>query len=198
MSVSLTKGSPAVSLTKSTLSGQLHVNLNWQAGGGGGGLLHRHKTEAIDLDLGCLYEFTDGTKGVVQALGDAFTSGGATPVIRLDGDDRSGDSTGGENLFVDMRQLPVVKRILVFTYIYEGDVNWAEAQAVVTLTPQGGEPIVVALDEHDPRSRMVAIALLTNSGATLEVRREVRYVDGLQRQLDAAYGWGLSWHSGHK
>ena len=51
------------------------------------------ESTSIDLDLGCLYEFTDGSKGVVQALGNSFAAsprGVGARVIWLDGDDRSG------------------------------------------------------------------------------------------------------------
>ena len=87
------------------------------AGGGGG----------IDLDLACLWEFTDGSKGVVQALGNAFQAPyRGAPIIRLDGDDRSGSGTGGENMFIDLSRVDEIRRILVFAFIYEGVPNWAE------------------------------------------------------------------------
>lgn len=196
--VVLTKSSPTVSLTKSQSGGQLRVNLRWNAGKPKG--LFRKSGGAIDLDLACLYELTTG-KGVVQALGNAFTSpagAGGRPVVSLDGDDRSGASEGGENLTVDLSQIASIKRLLVFTFIYEGTPNWAEANAVVTLTPADGAPIEVRLDEPDPSSKTCAIALLENVGGQLQVRREVRYINGMQRQLDEAYGWGMNWQSGHK
>src|SRR5680860_692611 len=80
--VTLTKSTPTLSLTKQGSSGgQMRVNLNWTARpagaaapAGGGGFLSKLKSAAvgagggaIDLDLGALYEFTDGSKGVVQA-----------------------------------------------------------------------------------------------------------------------------------
>src|SRR3954447_1971345 len=80
--VTLTKSAPAVSLTKQgSAGGVLRVNLNWNARPAGqpaaGGFLKRLAGAAagggaIDLDLGCLYEYADGSKGVVQALGNAF------------------------------------------------------------------------------------------------------------------------------
>ncbi len=92
----LTKAAPSVSLTKSGgAGGVLRVNLNWNARPAGGGGFFK-KTQQLDLDLGCLWEFTDGTKGVVQALGNAFTAqpfGMSEPIISLDGDDRSGAVT---------------------------------------------------------------------------------------------------------
>ena len=102
--VTLTKGSPKVSLTKSGgVGGVARVNLNWSAQSpepapqSGGGFLSRVKKAAavasapkgVDLDLGCLYELADGRKGVVQALGGAFGSLNSAPWIFLDGDDRS-------------------------------------------------------------------------------------------------------------
>src|SRR5919199_416930 len=116
--VTLTKAAPTVSLTKQgATGGVLRVNLNWNARPGGGGGFLRRREPAIDLDLGCLYEFTDGSKGVVQALGNAFRAaapGAPRPSIWLDGDDRSGSSAGGENLYVDLDQAASLRRVLVF------------------------------------------------------------------------------------
>ncbi len=115
-----------------------------------------------------------------------------------DGDDRTGESAEGENLRVDLSRLGEIRRILVFTYIYEGTPNWAGANAIVTLYPQGGAPIEILLDEHDPSARTCAIALMESTGSDLSVRREVRYINGTQSALDAAYGWGMSWTKGRK
>ncbi len=135
---------------------------------------------------------------MVQALGGAFASDpGATPVLRLDGDDRSGSNTEGENLFVDLAQLAKLRRVLVFAFIYEGVPSWSAADAVVTLHPQGAAPVEVRLDEHSD-ANMCAVALLENTGGELVVRREVRYVRRGHKELDEAYGWGLSWTPGRK
>lgn len=202
--VTLTKASPSISLTKQGgARGQLRVNLQWSTGaapqkkglfgrlaGGGGG---------IDLDLACLWEFTDGTKGVVQALGNAFQAPyQGAPIIRLDGDDRSGSAAGGENMFIDLSRTAEIRRILVFTFIYEGTPNWASADGVVTLYPAQGPEIEVRLDESDPGSPTCVIALLENRGGELIVNREVRYIRGGQADVDRAYGWGMEWARGRK
>lgn len=205
--VTLTKSSPSVSLTKSGgAGGKLHVNLNWTARPAGAeqpkGFLKRiaaaAQSSAIDLDLGCLFELTDGRKGVIQALGNQFGSLDNPPYIFLDGDDRSGTSTGGENLYVNLAHAKDLRRILVFACIYEGASAFDQAAGVVTLTPASGAPIEVRLDETAGKSRMCAIALLDNSGGELTVRREVRYIDGAQDALDRAYGWGMDWTPGRK
>ena len=134
----------------------------------------------------------------MQALGDSFTSNpGPTPVVRLDGDDRSGTNTDGENLFVDLTQLAKLKRVLVFAFIYDGVPNWSAADAVVTLHPAQGPPVEVRLDEHSSAA-MCAVAMLENVGGELVVRREVRYVGRGHQELDEIYGWGLEWTAGRK
>jgi tellurite resistance protein TerA len=201
--VTLTAAAPTVSLAKhgGALTGQLRVNLNWTSRPPSGGGLFRRSQPAddIDLDLGCLYELTTGKKGVVQALGNSFNSKNeGSPIISLDGDDRTGESADGETLRIDLARLSEIRRILVFAYIYEGSPNWAGADGVVTLYPHAGAPIEVRLDESDPGARTCAIALLENTGSDLSVRREVRYIHGTQSALDAAYGWGMKWSPGHK
>jgi tellurite resistance protein TerA len=199
--VTLTKSAPSVSLTKrGATGGQLRVNLQWSSGQQQSrGLFGKRKGSAIDLDLACLWEFSDGSKGVVQALGNAFYAPyHGAPIIRLDGDDRSGAAVGGENMFIDLSRVDEIRRILVFTFIYEGVPNWASADGVVTLCPASGPEIEVRLDEPDPSSPTCVIAMLENQGGDLVVRREVRYIRGGQADVDAAYGWGMEWARGRK
>lgn len=201
--VTLTKSAPTVSLTKQgSAGGTLRVNLNWNArpAGSGGGLFKRSAGAAIDLDLGCLYEFDDGSKGAVQALGNAFRDRNTFadgPVIWLDGDDRSGTNSDGENLFINLAHVSRIKRVMVYAFIYEGVANWAAADGVVTLFPAAGPVVDVRLDEPDPRAKMCGVALLENVGGDLKVHRQVRYVSG-HRELDQAYGWGMNWTAGRK
>jgi tellurite resistance protein TerA len=197
--VTLTKAAPAVSLTKhGGATGTLRVNLNWDARPPGRGLFH--KTVPLDLDLGCLYEFADGTKGVVQALGNAFRAADSSGrvLISLDGDDRSGSVSTGENLSVDLSEAARIRRILVFALIYEGAANWADAKGVATLYPVGAPPVEILLDEPRDGARICAIAMLANTGGEVVVHREVNYIDGAQRALDQAYGWGMNWTQGRK
>jgi tellurite resistance protein TerA len=199
--VVLTKAAPTVSLTKQA-SGMLRVNLNWNARPPAqpGGFFKR-AAPSLDLDLGCLYEFTDGSKGVVQALGNSFVArpaGVRDNVIWLDGDDRSGTNTAGENLFVNLAYVNQIRRILVFALIYEGAANWAAAEGVATLFPVTGPQIEVRLDDPRDGARICGIALLESAGGQLSVRREVNYLNGAQRALDEAYGWGMNWTAGRK
>ena len=203
--VTLTKAAPSVSLTKAATRGRLHVNLNWNARPAAepqsGGFLKRIKAAAapgIDLDLGCLYELTNGKVGVVQALGNAFGNNDGEPYIVLDGDDRSGANSGGENLYLNLEHASRIRRVLVFACIYDGVAAFDQADGVVTIKPSSGPPIEVRLDEGAGGSRMCAIALLENRDGQFSVRREVQYVNGAQDALDRAYGFGLQWQAGRK
>jgi tellurite resistance protein TerA len=202
--ITLTKSAPSISLTKAQgAGGQMRVNLNWtQGAAASGGFLKRAVSGgvsgSIDLDLGALWETQDGNKGVVQALGNSFGALDSPPYVFLDGDDRSGKVTGGENLTVNLDQLGKLRRVLVYAFIYEGAPNWAAANAIVTMFPQGAAPIEVRLDEAARDRRFCAIAMLTNDGGNLRVDREVNYIKGTQRHLDEAYGWGLRWAAGRK
>lgn len=199
--VTLSKASPSISLAKAGQpQGNIRVNLNWSTGAqkkglfakltGGGG--------SVDLDLGCLYELSDGSKGVVQAIGNSFGNLQGAPYIQLDGDDRSGTNTAGENMHINLANPAVFKRILIFAFIYEGVPNWAAANGVATIFPTTGPQIEVVLDSAVDGARTCAIALLTNDGNGITVNREVRYINGAQRELDQAYGWGMNWTSGRK
>ncbi|MFZ3572465.1 TerD family protein [Streptomyces sp. BH097] len=202
--VTLTKASPTVSLAKQGgTSGALRVNLNWQVRKQFGGRGSRRARD-LDLDLCALYELADGSKGVVQALGNAFGALDRAPYIHLDGDDRSGSLAAGENLTVNLDRTDAFRRILVFVTIYEGARSFADLHATVTLRPAHGAPIDFSLDECTVPSTVCALALLTNDGGgDLTVRREARYLvpdRGVspQRTVDRAYGWNMNWTRGRK
>ncbi|MFJ2949512.1 TerD family protein [Streptomyces sp. NPDC087226] len=207
--VTLTKAAPSVSLTKQGgTSGALQMNLNWevrkQFSGWAGKLGRPVATHSdLDLDLCALFELTDGRKGVVQALGNAFGALHQPPFIHLDGDDRTGAVSSGENLTVNLDHKDRFRRILVFVTIYEGARSFADLHATVTLRPQHGAPIDFSLDECTVPSTVCALALITNTGGDLVVQREARYLvpeRGVspQRTVDYAYGWGMNWTPGRK
>ncbi|MEV5597788.1 TerD family protein [Streptomyces sp. NPDC052496] len=219
--VTLTKEAPAVSLTKQGgTSGTLRVNLNWQQAGKPaarlGKKLGRRTMEALgargallpqsgdlDLDLCALYELTDGSAGVVHPIGGNFGALHTPPYIQLDQDDRTGAAAAGENLTVNLDHRASIRRILVFVTVYAGARSFAGLHATVTLQPQHSAPVDFSLDECTVPSNVCALALITNTGSELVVRREARYLvpaPGVspQRTVDEAYGWGLNWSPASK
>ncbi len=206
--VTLTKETPSVSLTKQGgTSGAMRVNLSWQVRKqfkGWGAKLGRAVAMHgdLDLDLCALYELTDGRKGVVQALGNAFGALDQPPYIHLDGDDRTG-GTSGENLTINLDHKDRLRRVVIFVTVYEGARSFADLDATVTLQPQHGAPIDFSLGECTVPSTVCALALITNTGSDLVVQREARFLvpeRGVspQRTIDYAYGWGMNWTPGRK
>ena len=193
MAVELKKGQK-VNLKKKVSIGEILINLNWDQPK----KRFLFAPKPIDLDLGCLYELKNGRKGTVQALGNAFGHLNAEPWIALDGDDRTGASEGGENLRINGAKIPDIKRVLVYTFIYEGAANWQTANGVVTLRYPGNEDIIVRMDEYNNARRMCAIALLENNGDDgFSVEKQGSFFDG-HAQMDKAYGWGMRWVPGRK
>lgn len=178
--ISLTKESPSVSLTKQgATGGTMRINLNWtsqqqpQRTGlfgrkrGGGGL---------DLDLSCFFELADGRIGSVRALDRSFGALDRPPFIRLDQDDRTGSSATGENLDINLDFAGQLRRILVFTSIYEGANDFRGVHATATLYPLNCPPIEMTLDGCMDDSRDAVLAHIENINGELVVRREGTFI----------------------
>lgn len=206
---------PKVSLSKITLEkrgdkislekpkdaggyGRIVCNLNWTSGNKQKkGLFGGVSSKGIDLDLGCLYEMANGSKLVVQALGNCFGSYDNAPYIHLAGDDRTGASSDGEFLYINGNHINDIKRICVFAFIYEGVVNWAQADAFVTVTVPGHPVIEVRLDAQQNNLGMCAIAMIENDQGRLKLTKLSEYFKG-HIDLDQRYNWGMRWAAGSK
>ncbi|MFE7561278.1 Tellurium resistance [Kitasatospora sp. NPDC057500] len=218
--VTLTKSSPQHAITgAAATTGYLYVNLHWTTRTGAPRasardtvrrlfnprILRPMEPDAgqsaqhnVDLDLACMYELTDGKRGVVQPLGGLLGDLQHPPYVKLSGDDQYG-APSGETMYINLEKKDQFKRLLVFVYIYDGTPAFEQANAVVTIVPQSGPRIEVKLEERAPAARSCAVVLIENSGDnTLTVRREVRYVNGFQADLDRLYGFGMQWQRGYK
>ncbi|MBQ2604882.1 MAG: TerD family protein [Acutalibacteraceae bacterium] len=202
MSVTLQKGKKVNLKKRGTSSlGRISVNLKWNK---------KPKTrftiaslftppiDGIDLDIGCLYELKNGKKGAIQPLGNQFGNYLEPPYVMLDGDDRTGASKEGETLTINGSKLSEIKRILVYTYIYAGVINWQQADAVITIKYPGAEDIVVKMDSYDSQCKICGLVLFENYyDQTFSVEKIMRFYKG-HRDLDEDYGWGMRWVPGRK
>ncbi len=179
--------------------GEIVINLNWsQPSQQSRGFFDNiFGSKGIDLDLCCLYELQDGEIGAVQALGRLFGNLNYAPYIELDGDDRTGAISEGENLRVNGKYIDKIKRILIYTFIYEGAANWEEARGVVTVKCPGSPELVVRMDEYGSKLHTCAIALLENVGGTLSVEKVIQFYRD-SKEMDEAFDWGLKWTVGKK
>ncbi len=187
----------SINLSKSTASLTIHANLNWTQAekkkgfmsflGGG--------KNAADLDLGCFYEMQDGSKGVIQPLGNSFGSKTAAPFIFLDKDDRDGGSQDGENMHVYKPEL--VKRILFFGLIYAGAQDFNTVGGRMAFKISNGEEVTLVLDNAGANKPLCAAALIENRAGELSIRKEARYFNR-HPDADNHYGFGFNWVAGSK
>ena len=192
-------------------SGTLRVNLRWsnpdELRRGARGALRRRldpgptqgvsQGPRIDLDLGCLYQFTDGQRGVVQAAGARHGDFARPPYVRLDRDDRTGSSTG-ENLFINMDHNAHFQRLLIFVLLAGGADDLTKVGAALTLYPTSGPALELRLDGPSPatRAKSCAAVVIQRSGPEFALKTEARFFPGYQSEIDSAYGWGLHWAPG--
>lgn len=215
--IRLEKPGDRVSLEKrdNQAYGRIRVNLDWHRAGAqpapradGGGFIGKlfgrpaGAAQGIDLDIGCLFEMTNGARSAVQALGNSWGAYERAPFIELDADDRTGSRSGGENLYLNGAHFDQLKRVLIYAFIYEGVPNWAATDGVVTIDIPGQPAVEVRLD-NGARQPMCAIAMLENQGGTLQVTKLVEYFGGqgkitAHQQMDQRFGFGLNWSAGRK
>ena len=159
-------------------------------------------SQGIDLDLGCFFELADGSPGAVQALGESWGNFNLPPYVHLDSDDRSGTSTDGENIFINGDQFHQLKRVLIFTFIYDGAPNWAATNGVVSIEVPGRAPVEVRLD-NGTNASMCAIAMIENQGGNLQITKLVEYFEhtsgkSTHQQVSERFGFGLRFKAGSK
>ncbi len=185
-----------VSLAKGGGNQPIHVNLNWNQQGGtrkrgffSGG------PSAPDLDLGCMYQMKDGSKSVIQPLGNKFGSQGGPPFIYLDKDDRSGAASDGENLYI--LRPDQIHRVMVFAMIYEGANDFTSVGGRMTLRDQSGSETEIFLNNPDSNRTFCSVCLIEEHGGEVTITKEERYFRGHQ-DADSFYGFGFSWRAGSK
>ena len=195
--VELRKGQKVSLVKKGSSLGEIVINLNWSQPPQKSGFFSRFTNRGIDLDLACLFELKNGNIGAVQALGNHFGTLDYEPYIALDGDDRTGAVAAGETIRVNGKFADKIRRILIYTFIYQGAANWEEAKGVVTVNCPGSPELIVRMDEYGSKKHTCAIALLENVGGTFSVEKVVEFFDDSE-QMDRAFDWGLRWTVGRK
>lgn len=197
-----------IDLTKvgRTIIGEIKINLDWSKGG----LLKQMFGKPIDLDLGCFYELRDGKKMLLDGLQFSHGRGGnrdqqtrqgcytKTPFIWHKGDDRGGSSKSGETILVNPIGIPNIKRIIVYTFIFEGVAKWADTNAIVKVSVPGCEDVVVQMGKQSSMKRFCAIASIeVNTDNSIEVQKLVTFHDS-HSDCDKQYGWGFNYSPGSK
>jgi tellurite resistance protein TerA len=200
-----------IDLTKGgdNASKEIVINLNWSQEQQSGWSKFWNGDKSIDLDLGVWYELQDGTKSCIDGLQFAHNQGGAKnivtrqgcytqkPWIWHSGDDQSGSSAEGENILINPQGLSDLKRITVYTFIYEGAAKWNETNAVVTVKVPGNPDIVVEMGKQYSSQNFCAIAEILFDSNSITVKKLVT-LHGGHGDCDKAYDWGMQWRAGSK
>lgn len=188
------------------LTGEIVINLDWNKGG----ILKNVLSSPVDLDLGCFYELRNGKKRLIDGLQFSHGRGGdrhhvsnqgcydSAPYIWHQGDDRGGGSSSGETILVNPSGADEIKRITIYTFIFEGVAKWAETNAVVKVKVPGSEEVIVEMGRQTSQKRFCAIAQLDfGTDHTITVKKLVTFHDG-HSDCDRAYGWGFNYTIGSK
>lgn len=211
MAIILEKGGDThrINLEKSSgrpLTGEIVINLDWNKGG----FFKNLFGNAVDLDLGCFYEMRDGKKMLIDGLqfshgrGDDrhhVTRQGCydhAPYIWHQGDDRGGGASSGEIILVNPNGVSQIKRIIVYTFIYEGVAKWSETNAVVKVKIPGSDDVIVKMGQQSSTKRFCAIAQLDfGTDNSITVKKLVTFHDS-HSDCDKVYSWGFNYSPGSK
>lgn len=182
----------------SCIEGEIIINLEWNQSG----------EHTMDLDLGCFYELKSGIKRLIDGLQFSHGRGGSReektnqgsythhPYIWHTGDDRTGGS--GETILVNPKGINEIKRMTIYTFIFEGAARWAETGAIVKVKVPGKEEVVVQMGQQASLQRFCAIAELEFGGDnSITVKKTMTFHDNFSN-CDAMYNWGFKYNIGSK
>lgn len=152
----------------------------------------------IDLDLGCLYELRDGTRGCIQAFGEKFGNFDKPPYILHSGDEKSGKTEGDdERLYINGAKWSEIKRMIIYVYIYKGAAHWEQVRPQIHVDVPGEKDLVVTLGSYDGALELCVIGELENTRGGIKLTNRSEYFPG-HAEMDRAYGFGLQWADGKK
>lgn len=152
----------------------------------------------VDLDLGCLYELSDGTRGAIQAFGERFGNLEKPPYLKLSGDERTGEAEGeDEMILVNGQKWEQIKRIIIYIYIYGGAKSWEVVRPQIQVRVPSEKPMVVTLQAKRQELALCAVAGLENIRGGIRMTNYLEYFPG-HAEMDRAFGFGLDWTDGQK
>lgn len=173
-------------------------NIEVQESGFFGKLFKKVTRQGVDIDLGCLYELEDGTRGAIQAFGDMLGQYDGEPYIRLSGDERTGNAEGhDEHLEVNGAEWSKIKRMVVYVYIYDGAHHWDDIRPEIHVLVDDHSPMIVKPTLQHTHLSVCAIATIENYRGAIRLTNHTEYFPG-HAEMDRAFGFGLEWDDGRK
>lgn len=173
-------------------------NVHVQESGFIGKLFKKVRKVGVDMDIGCLYEMKDGTRGAIQAFGKKFGDFENVPFIKLSGDERTGCAEGeDEYILINGQKWNEIEKILIYLYIYDGAGDFEDVKPQVIVDIPGENDLVVVLGANDDVLDLCAVAELHNVRGGIKLTNQTEYFPG-HESMDRAYGYGLDWADGQK
>jgi tellurite resistance protein TerA len=152
----------------------------------------------VDLDVGCLYQLKDGTRGAIQAFGDMYGKIDSPPYLHLSGDERTGESAGEDEIItVSGAHWGQIQKIVIYVYIYGGADSWHDVAPQIQVRVPGERPMVVTLRGRKDELDVCAVAGLENVRGGIKMTSYLEYYPG-HAEMDRAHGFGLDWTDGAK
>ncbi|MGQ0616593.1 MAG: hypothetical protein ACT4PW_06310 [Acidimicrobiia bacterium] len=144
---------------------------------------------AGDLALGCMYQVRTGAEAVLQPHeGDvAAPVAGHLPLVRTK------VNPDGQTVTMDLRQVPALRRALLYGFSPSGaSIDWS---GLIVVTTHGGARLEVPVTGRSSRG---ASALITvyNVAGELVLRSEMETFRGSPQRAAEAFGYRLHWIDG--
>ncbi|RIY32095.1 hypothetical protein CKF54_05440 [Psittacicella hinzii] len=209
--IRLDKSANSTTINLNKTAPELVINLNWSPitieKKGFFSSLFGSKETKLDLDLGAFIRLNDGSKMLIDALQFANGNGGPrnvqtrqgcftkAPFLWHTGDDRVGGS--GETILVNPQYADYIDNIVVYCYIYEADVIWAQTDAVVTIKAAGQSDIEVYLGNENIQGRYVVLAQIFFENGGIRVERKMQAFNDIV-DVNDLYRWGFRFRAGSK
>lgn len=182
-----------IQLKKNNLEGAIVIQLQWG------------NKAPVDLDLGCYYELRNGERNLIDALQFGDGNGGPKDVVSRQGcytnppyiwhtgDDRGEGNSSTETIIVNAKGIQYIRRIVAYTYIYEGAAQWNLTDAVVNVSVPGQQTVSVKMGEVNDKRRFCAVAQIDfDIDNSITVKRLVSF-HNTHSDADLQYGWGFNY-----
>ena len=170
-----------------TDSGSASFTLTWQI------LQSRRGRPSTDIHLGCMWQTVEDEVGAIQSYGNQVRAPRSGSALLSLG---ARSETSGETLTMALSQLPQLSRMVIYLYAYSGHPDWRNLLPVVTMSVDDAR-IEMSVGDPPSGTTIAALTSIHRVQDTLVVRREVEYLRGQQSAVGTAYGFDMSWSSGH-
>lgn len=163
----------------------MSINLTWRPNRRAYAALRGRRADQ-QLDLGCMVLLKDGSRHIIQALGDYTGCADAPPYITLR---RTGGFSASDLL--QLHRPALIERLLIYTFIYKGNLSFADLDASLQLNYRGGE-LRIPLTSPQANRLFCAICSIKSDGSILTAAKEESYFNS-HSEADSRYQFGFEW-----